>query len=97
MKDVLNKIRKPEKLSLSKKVISSALIFVVGVISGVISKMLDTTAINALPRLLQVLDLGNFLSRIGVWIFFGVVISVYSKSPIRAGINVFFVFCRHGR
>lgn len=93
----MNKIRKPEKLSLSKKVISLDLIFVVGVISGVISKMLDTTAINALPRLLQVLDLGNFLSRIGVWIFFGVVISVYSKSPIRAGINVFFVFCRHGR
>ena len=97
MNDLLNKVRKPEKLSLSKNVLHSALILVAGIILGVVSKMLDTTAINALPRLLQVLDLGNFLSRIGVWIFFGVVISVYSKSPIRAGINVFFVFCRHGR
>lgn len=92
MKELLNNIRQPQGISISKKVLYSFLIFVIGVFLGLISKILDTTASNALPYFLQVLDLRNFLSRLGVWLFFGVVISVYSKTPLRACLNVFLFF-----
>ena len=89
MKAYLNKIRRPERISLSQKFLYSFTIFVVGIILGVISKALDETASNLLPYFLEVLDLRNFFSRMGVWIFLSLLISVYSKSPVRAAINVF--------
>lgn len=92
MKDFLNKIRKPVNIPLSQKVSYSVLIFFMGIILGVISKVLDETASNLLPHFLEVLDLRNFFSRMGVWIFLALLISVYSKSPIRAAINVFLFF-----
>lgn len=92
MKDFLNDIRRPINISLSRKLLYSALIFISGVILGVISKLLDETASNLLPYFLESLDLRNFFSRIGVWIFLAVLISVYSKSPVRSAINVFLFF-----
>ncbi len=92
MKAYLNKIRRPERISLSQKFLYSFTIFVVGIILGVISKALDETASNLLPYFLEVLDLRNFFSRMGVWIFLSLLISVYSKSPVRAAINVFCFF-----
>lgn len=92
MKGFLNEIRRPEKISLSRKILYSTLIFAAGVILGVISKVLDSTASNLLPHFLEVLDLRNFLSRMGIWLFFGVLISVYSKSPFRSAVNVFLFF-----
>lgn len=89
MKKLLNNIRQPQSISISKKVLYSFLIFVIGVFLGLISKILDTVASNTLPYFLQVLDLRNFLSRLGVWVFFGVVISLYSKTPLRACLKVF--------
>lgn len=92
MKDFLNEIRRPQNISLPRKILYSTSIFVIGIILGVISKLLDSTASNLLPYFLEVLDLRNFLSRIGVWLFLGVMISVYCKSPIRAAVNVFLFF-----
>jgi len=89
---ILNEIRRPINLPLSKRLLYTALIFVMGVILGVISKALDETASKLLPYFLEVLDLRNFLSRMGVWIFLAVLISVYSKSPVRSAINVFLFF-----
>lgn len=89
MLDLLNNIRKPVSLSLSKKIINTVIIFFAGVALGLLSKLLDTTPSNYLPYFLERLDLGNFFSRMGIWIFLAVVISVYSKSPIRSAINVF--------
>lgn len=89
MKAYLNEIRRPESISLSWKFLYSFIILVVGIILGVISKALDETASNLLPYFLEVLDLRNFFSRMGVWIFLSLLISVYSKSPVRAAINVF--------
>jgi len=92
MINFLNEIREPIKMSLSRKVFSSILMFITGVILGVISKVIDTTPSNYLPYFLEVIDIGNFLSRMGVWIFLAVVISVYSKSPVWSTINVFLFF-----
>lgn len=92
MKEILNKIREPEKLTVSKKILYTVLILIAGIILGLISKILDTTASNSLPSFLEMLDLNNFFSRLAIWLFFGVVISIYSKSPFRAAINVFLFF-----
>lgn len=92
MKDFLNEIRRPISISLSRKFLYSTLIFIAGVILGLVSKMLETTLSNSLPYFIEELDLRNFFSRMGVWIFLGVLISVYSKSPIRSAINVFLFF-----
>lgn len=92
MRLFLNEIRKPINLSTSRKFIYSISIFIVGVILGVISKLLDETPSNYLPFFLETLDLSNFFSRMGVWLFISVIISLYSKSPIRSAINVFLFF-----
>jgi len=92
MINFLNEIRRPIKISLSRKLLYSTLIFISGVILGVISKVLDTTPSNFLPYFLEILDLRNFFSRMGVWIFLAVIISMYSKSPVRSAINVFLFF-----
>lgn len=92
MNDLLHSIRRPVDISLSKKVVASSLLFLAGVMLGVLSKMLDETSSNLLPSILQVLDLRNFFSRVGVWLFLAMLIAVYSKSPVRAAINVFVFF-----
>lgn len=92
MKNFLNEIRRPMNISLSKKITYSTLLFIGGIILGIISKVLDETASNLLPYFLEVLDLRNFFSRMGVWIFLAVLISVYTKSPVRSAINVFLFF-----
>ena len=88
----LNDIRKPIKTSLSRKFLYSTLLLIIGVILGVISKVLDTTPSNYLPYFLRILDLRNFFSGMGIWLYLAVVISVYSKTPIRSAINVFLFF-----
>ena len=92
MRLFLNEIRKPINLSTSRKFIYSISIFIVGVMLGVISKLLDETPSNYLPFFLETLDLRNFFSRMGVWLFISVIISLYSKSPIRSAINAFLFF-----
>lgn len=92
MKSFLSQIRRPMNMPISRKILYSAFIFFIGIILGIISKVLDETSSNLLPHFLEVLDLRNFLSRMGVWIFLAVLISVYSKSPIRSAINVFLFF-----
>lgn len=92
MRTFLNEIRKPMNLPVSRKCINSISIFIVGVILGVLSKVLDETASNSLPSFLEILDLSNFFSRMGIWIFIAVMISLYSKSPMRSASNVFLFF-----
>ncbi|WP_277587237.1 hypothetical protein [Psychrobacillus antarcticus] len=85
-------IRSPINISLSRKLLYSSLIFILGVILGLFSKMLETPQSISLPYFLEIFDLRNFFSRMGVWIFLAVVISMYSKSPIRSALNVFLFF-----
>ncbi|WP_341876615.1 hypothetical protein [Defluviitalea saccharophila] len=92
MKEILNEIRRPINISPSRKFLYSILLFIAGVILGLFSKMLDTIPSNTLPYFLEALDLNNFFSRMGIWIFLAMLISVYSKSPVRSAINVFLFF-----
>lgn len=94
--DFLDKIRTPQKSnSIKKQVIITIGILFFGVCMGWFSKFLDYRQAE-LPALLQVidhiLDFHNFLGGFAPWIVIAVCISVYSHTPIRAAINVFFFF-----
>ena len=52
--------------------------FLIGLILGVISRLLDIYTQN----------LGNILSQMAIWILFGILISIYSKTKKSAMINI---------
>ena len=96
MKETLNKIRVPDKnLKTKNKILSTFLIFLFGVILGVFSKWLDNLSINDSiwwQHILGILDLSNIFSSFGIWLLIAITISVLSKTPRRASINVLFFF-----
>ena len=63
-----------------------------GFLLGILQKWIDGTGGSNLPVMLQQLDIGNYFGRLAIWILLGTVISVYSKSPLRAAINAFIFF-----
>ncbi|MBQ3422796.1 MAG: hypothetical protein IJH34_14320, partial [Romboutsia sp.] len=93
---LLEKMRIPnEHLTTSKKVINTTLILLLGVVLGMFSKWLDNLSIDdsiLWQHILGILDLGNIFSMFGVWILIAICISIFSNTPLRAGINVFIFF-----
>ncbi len=85
-------IREKRNTALSRQMISTILILLLGIVLGALSKFLDSTASNALPLVLEYLDVRNFLSRFSIWMFLGLCIAVYSNSSVQAAINVFTFF-----
>lgn len=66
-----------------KKIIFNPIsIFILGLLSGSVSRLLDIYTQN----------LGNVFSQMAIWILFGVLISIYSSSKKKAMLNVF-PFC----
>ena len=96
MKEWLDSIRKPNKdIKISKKIIYSLLILLLGIILGVFSKWLDNLSINDAiwwQHILGIVDLRNVFSYVGIWMFLAITISVFSKTPLRASLNVFLFF-----
>ena len=90
------KIRLPDKsLKMKNKIINTFLIFLLGVILGIFSKWLDNLSIDDSvwwQRILGILDLRNVFSLFGIWLFIAITISVFSKTPRRASINVLWFF-----
>lgn len=79
-------------IPIRKQVIYSACVMAFGIILGCVSKYLDCTPANHLPYIINRLDIRNFLGRFAIWIFSAVCISVYSRSALRAAVNVFVFF-----
>lgn len=97
MKSFLNTIRCEEKsISVSRQVVDTFAIILLGIALGTFSKFLDNTAVNELPFIFgyldEHLDIRNFLGRFAIWVLLAVCISIYSNSSIRAAINVFVFF-----
>ena len=89
----LDGIRGKEKfLPAYRQIINTGAILLLGIALGVFSKYLDCTPVNRLPRILEYLDVGNFLGRFAIWLLLGLCISTYSASPLRAAIHVFLFF-----
>ena len=96
MKQFLDNIRKKEdNNSLKRKIINTSLIFILGIVLGLLSKWLDNISLNSniwWHNIIEKLDIGNFFSEMAIWLFIALTISIYSKSPKRASINVFLFF-----
>ncbi|KAJ52410.1 putative membrane-anchored protein [Clostridium tetanomorphum] len=94
IKETLNRIRPYEEHSLSKKqmIINIILFLVIGIVSGIAAKYMDTVSSNnVISRIISII--GNIFSRIGVWVLIATIISAWSKTPISAALNVFIFFC----
>lgn len=92
MEKYLKEIRNPNKsLKMKNKIINTFLIFLFGVILGIFSKWLDNLSIDDSvwwQHILGILDFRNVFSLFGIWLFIAITISVFSKIPRRASINV---------
>ena len=92
----LSKIRNPDNsLDLKRKIINSILILLFGILLGILAKWLDNLSINdsiKWQRVLEQIDLRNILSEMNIWIFIAINLSIFSKTPLRASLNVFLFF-----
>lgn len=82
-------------MKLKNKIINSILILILGIMLGIFSKWLDSLSIdNSIwwHNIVDTLDLGNVFSRFGIWLFLATAISIYSKTPFRAALNVLLFF-----
>ena len=86
---------KKKKMYFKNNIINTLLILILGIILGIFSKWLDNLALDSniwWNRLFEYLDLGNFFSNFAIWILIAVSISIYSKTALRASLNVFLFF-----
>ena len=65
-----------------KKIFNPAGMFIIGLLLGIISRLLDIYTQN----------LGNIFSQMAIWILLGTIISLYSDSKRKAMLNIF-LFC----
>ena len=93
IKTYFEQIRKPsKKLSYKRQIVITLGVILLGFLLGTLQKWIDGTGGSNLPLILQQLDIGNYFGRLAIWILLGSIISVYSESPVRAGINTFVFF-----
>lgn len=92
----LDPIRSAEKdISISKKIINTIFILLLGLALGTFSKYLDYRQADLKGLLMcidEAFDLHNFLGEFSIWALLALCISIYSNSPLRASLNVFIFF-----
>lgn len=81
-----------KKITLKKQIANSTGILFFGFLLGIIAKWLDTLPSDVLGGIFESWNLGIFFSELSIWVLLAVCISLYSNSPLRAGINVFLFF-----
>ena len=96
MRNFFDSIRIPDtNISIRNKMINTSLIFLFGIVLGIFSKWLDNLSIDDTiwwQYIIGILDLCNIFSMFGIWLLIATTISVFSKTPLRASINVFLFF-----
>lgn len=93
MKSYLEKVRVSDKsVALWTQVFITIGIIISGFALGILQKWIDGSSNDILPALLQQLDIRNYFGRLAIWILLATIISVYSKTPLRASINTFLFF-----
>jgi hypothetical protein len=93
MKSYLEKVRVSDKsVALWTQVFVTIGIIISGFALGILQKWIDGSSNDILPALLQQLDIRNYFGRLPIWILLATIISVYSKTPLRASINTFLFF-----
>jgi len=88
MKRWLDRIRKPKSIGTAQFWMHACSFILLGSLLGLMAKMLDQIPSNTLPSLLMSLDLRNVFSRLTVWMVISLMIALYTKSPMRAGVYV---------
>ena len=94
MKDFFEKIRSV-KTDSKIKILYVLLILMLGISLGILSKWLDNLSIDSSVwwmNLIDRLDLRNFFSDMSIWLLIALTLSIYSKTPLRASLNVFIFF-----
>ncbi|WP_461612943.1 DUF6518 family protein [Clostridium sp. Marseille-QA1073] len=89
----VNEIRPYKKNILSKKQvgINVILFFVIGIVSGIAAKYIDTVPSNGvIGSTINVI--ANIFSQIEIWVLIATIISSWSKTPISAALNVLMFF-----
>ena len=84
--------QKKASRSLEARIWNPVFILLFGFGIGILSKYLDCTPSNQLPKILEYLDVRNFLGRFSFWVLMGLWLSVSSPSPGRAASRVFLFF-----
>lgn len=92
MKQFLEKVRTAQWQSLPKQIIATTGVVLLGFALEVLQKWMDGSSDNLFPVWIQQLDIGNYFGRLAIWILLATIISVYSKSPLRASVNTFLFF-----
>ncbi len=92
----LDKIRKSDNIiDVKNQIIYTSIIFIVGIILGIFSKWLDNLSIDDSIWWMSIigkLDLRNFFSNLSIWLLIALIISIYSKSSLKASLNTFVFF-----
>lgn len=96
MIEFLDSIRSvDEYISISRKILNTIFILLLGLALGTFSKYLDYRQADLKGLLMYIdeaVDLHNFLGEFSIWALLALCISIYSNSPARASLNVFIFF-----
>lgn len=89
--NIFRRCRRIDKMvSFKKKWTKTVIALVLGLLLGVIAKLIDGVAVDGswFNELVHNLELSAMLSRSSIWVFISVIIAINSNSPYKAFLNV---------